>query len=184
MPYRAKAIANVFLDLAAERGVPLTPMQVQKLVYFAHGFNLGLDRGPLAEEAVEAWKWGPVFRPLYHDLVEFGSGPIRTRLTDLATAAKPGGGVVFTYPEPRIPEGEQESRADLAVVRRIWNLYGHLSAGQLSRETHKVGSPWKQVTHPYGGDPPHNLIIGNDIITDYFRRQLRTPVPRDRAGNA
>ena len=51
-------------------------MKVLKLVYMAHGFNLAITDDPLINDRVEAWKFGPVIRPLYGKLKQFGSGAI------------------------------------------------------------------------------------------------------------
>lgn len=53
MTVEALAIANEFIDLAAEREEQLTPMKLQKLVYYAHGWWLGLTSQPLA------WRGNP-----------------------------------------------------------------------------------------------------------------------------
>ena len=58
-------------------------MKVQKLVYYAHGWHLGLADAPLIGELVEAWRWGPVIRSLYAALAEFGNQPILTTLKDM-----------------------------------------------------------------------------------------------------
>ncbi|KQH74402.1 Panacea domain-containing protein [Xylella fastidiosa] len=44
----------------------LTPLQVLKLVYLAHGWCLGVHTQPLIDELVEAWRAGPLIRSLYN----------------------------------------------------------------------------------------------------------------------
>ena len=79
MPYDAIAIANWFLDRAFSGGDSLTPMKLQKMVYIAHGWSLGLSDNSLIHDAVEAWKWGPVIRSVYREFRDFGAETITTR---------------------------------------------------------------------------------------------------------
>jgi len=68
MAYSSLEIANAFLSLARENRTPLSQMQLQKLVYLAHGYNLALNGEPLVEDPVEAWYYGTVFRRLWDAL--------------------------------------------------------------------------------------------------------------------
>ena len=58
-PYSAKAVANYFLARAKESGETLSPMKLQKLIYFAHGWHLAVFDAPLLDEEVQAWDYGP-----------------------------------------------------------------------------------------------------------------------------
>jgi len=67
MPLPSAAVANYFLDLGLRESIPITPLKLQKLVYFAHGWYLGFTGEPLLNEGIQAWEYGPVIPSLYHD---------------------------------------------------------------------------------------------------------------------
>lgn len=74
-------IAKYFLIKAEKDGELITPLKMQKLVYFAYVFYLISKRGKerLFEEKIEAWPAGPVIPSLYRKLKEYGSAPIKTK---------------------------------------------------------------------------------------------------------
>ena len=74
-PYSALAIANFFL----ENHKSISPMKLQKLVYFAHGWNLAISNNPLIKEPIEAWDYGPVISTIYNEFKLFG-GSNKNRL--------------------------------------------------------------------------------------------------------
>ncbi|WAK02791.1 Panacea domain-containing protein [Methylobacter sp. YRD-M1] len=121
MAHSALAIANAFLDLARGDGKGITPMKLQKLVYYAHGWNLGIFGEPLIDETIEAWKYGPVIQPIYHEFKSFGAEEI----THCGTTFDPD---AFDFVEPR-PEGDENT---LALVKKVWGEYGGFTAIQLS----------------------------------------------------
>ena len=70
-------VANYFLkrqDLDA--GDLMSNMKLQKLVYYAQGFNLAITDTPLFDEPIQAWDHGPVCVPLYHEYKQYEAGPI------------------------------------------------------------------------------------------------------------
>lgn len=66
------AIANHFIMRRWRDGVHVSPMKLQKLVYFAPGWYLALFNKPLIDERVEAWKFGPVILSMILILVGLG----------------------------------------------------------------------------------------------------------------
>ena len=60
--YSTQLIADYII---AHGGGALTPLQVIKLAYIAHGFTLALLGRSLVPEPIEAWRYGPVIPSIY-----------------------------------------------------------------------------------------------------------------------
>ena len=135
-------------------------MQLQKLVYLAHGYNMGLGGEPLIEDPVEAWKFGPVVRKLYAALSRYGSGPVRKQIhwgDDTVFYREDNGDIATEELEP-----EEES-----VIDEVWRNYGRLPAFKLSALTHERGTPWSET---YVRGP--NRVIPNELIEEHFKELL------------
>lgn len=141
--FSSALVADYFLALAERKGQTLTPMQINKLVYIAHGFYMGYTGNPLIKEAVEAWQYGPVINSLYHRFKKYGGQAIYEH------------GTIPT----RFPDTAKQ------VVEQVYDAYGNLSGMDLSAITHKKGTPW-EVT--YNGRP--SRCISNDLIQYYYDR--------------
>ncbi|HEX8380936.1 MAG TPA: type II toxin-antitoxin system antitoxin SocA domain-containing protein [Allosphingosinicella sp.] len=143
----SQTVANRFLALAEEREDALTPMQLLKLVYIAHGWMLGIYGRPLIKDRVEAWQYGPVIPALYKQLREYRGAPVTKSL-----------------PEPFGAKGLDEAEDD--VVRQVYDAYGSRTGMSLSRLTHSKGSPWDMVYQP----GTFGEVIPTDLIEDHYRR--------------
>jgi uncharacterized phage-associated protein len=155
MTHSALAIANAFLDLARADEKGISPMKLQKLVYYAHGWCLGIFGTPLIDETIEAWKYGPVIQPIYHEFKSYGGSEITCVGTVFDLDA-------FDFVEPR-PEGDEDA---LALVKTIWNEYGEFSAIKLSSMTHTPMGPWAIARQ--GHEEARSVPISNDLIKKYF----------------
>ncbi len=142
--YDVLTVADAILKIAKARGEALTPMQLMKLVYIAHGWSLGLRNNDLFRNRIEAWQYGPVMPDLYHATKQFGRNPIPLEM--VGTGA------------PNVSE------QDLSFLEDVYQKYGHLSGPQLSYLTHQSGTPWDQVYHPEG----RNWLIPDNIIRDHY----------------
>jgi uncharacterized phage-associated protein len=141
----ARIVANRFLDLARQRGRSITPMQLLKLVYIAHGWTLGLTDRPLIDQRVEAWQYGPVIRELYNSTRQYGGSAITAPIPAFAGALTP---------------------AQQGMIDQVYDLYGHLSGVALSNITHMPDTPWANTYKPGSfGD-----VIDNAVIAAHYRR--------------
>ena len=136
-------VADQLIRLSQQDEIPVTPMQVQKLAYFCHAWMLGLGKGPLFQDAVESWQYGPVIRSVYHALKRYGSRPV----TNTHQVEPP-----------------QFTREENNIINRVWEKYREVDGLELSRLTHAEGTPWHQ-TFSRG---KHSQIIPNHLIRDYY----------------
>ncbi|CAA9381331.1 MAG: hypothetical protein AVDCRST_MAG74-394 [uncultured Pyrinomonadaceae bacterium] len=146
--YSAESAANAFLELARRSEKSLTNMQLQKLVYIAHGYSLAKLGKPLFHNNIHAFEWGPVIPNLYKTLKHYGAGEVKDYISTDA---------------PPVGEVSQE----MEIIREVWHDYGELSGFELSDLTHRKGTPWSETwrTNPFG-------VISDELIAEYYRREL------------
>ena len=154
-PYSALDIAKEFLKVACQKGEQLSHMKLQKLVYFAHGWHLGLTGKPLLDETIEAWQYGPVIPSLYEMLKPYGNQPIANKAL------------------PDHVDDQPVSSEIHELINKIWEVYGGFSAFQLSVITHEKGSPWWQVVAAYEkmGYLPKGLDVPDQLIAEFFLKK-------------
>ncbi len=142
----SRTVANRFLELGRRDGVPMTSMKLLKLVYIAHGWNLGLYGRPLIRDDVQAWKYGPVIPRLYTAVKDFKSVAIDRNLA--------------------APWNDVLTPAEENIVKQVYDIYGKKSAFELSALTHQSGTPWE-----YTYDPDEfETIIPMDLIQAHYER--------------
>jgi uncharacterized phage-associated protein len=117
----AQDVADYFLTLAAtteDEPDYLSPMRLQKLLYYAQAWSLANRGRPLFHEKIEAWTHGPVVRSVYARFVDRGDDTIAPsgQLTNLTAD-------------------------DQDFVRSVWEAYKGFSATALRNMTHNE-TPW------------------------------------------
>jgi uncharacterized phage-associated protein len=138
-------------------------MQLQKLVYLAHGWCLAVTGNPLIEDEFEAWEFGPVDRKLYQALRRYGAGPVTRPIR---------WGDDTPFPDDDLPETafEELLPEETSVLDGVWENYGEFPAYKLSALTHQAGTPW---TSAY--EQGRNRPVANGTIQEYFIRLADAP---------
>jgi len=159
MAVHSTAVANRFLQLAKAKGLQLTQMQLQKLVYISHGWSLAILGKALTMDAPQAFDYGPVYTELWEALRRYGSGPVSSpiKVGDFGFGA-------FASNADEVSVGQFEGNAE-ELISSVFENYGHFHAFQLSAMTHEVGTPWHQV---YVKEGRKRGQIQNDRIRDHF----------------
>lgn len=146
-------VGKKILDFAEVGERSLTPLQILKLVFLAHGWGYVVLERPLIIDPVEAWQLGPVHKKLYHIIKVYGSGPVEE--------------IVF--------EGDKNDRTSLyedevELIEFIYKKYGKMSGSSLVDLTHETGSPWDQTKDrvPYFWDRE----IDQSIIRKYYKDEF------------
>lgn len=154
----ARGIANEFIEIANGEERVLTHLQLQKLIYLAHGWNLGIFGEPLVRDPILAWQYGPVVRSVYDVFRRFGSDPITTKAKRLCNSSFRDGKIQFDFEEIRANLTEH----DAGLIAQVWKVYSPYEAFQLVEMTHSDDGPWK-AAYESG-----NEIIDNESIKKYF----------------
>ena len=119
----AQNIAEYFLSLCSDDcGDNISNLKLQKLVYYAQGFNLAFNGKALFKEDIFAWQHGPVVPSLYRKYSCYGNGAI---------------------PVPQI-DFSLYSKAVKELLDEIWKVFGQFSAWKLRNMTHEE-LPWKNT---------------------------------------
>lgn len=144
---KSLAVAKYMLDKQRAAGDSVTPMQLIKLVYIAHGLMLGAYGRPLITESIEAWQYGPVVPSVYHETKGFRSSSV-TRV-----------GAASDY-----EFDSQEVKAMDTALR----LFGSRDGVALSSLTHKTDTPWSLTWSSRG----KNGTISNDLIENFYNKMI------------
>jgi uncharacterized phage-associated protein len=140
MIYNSSTIADWFRERSSNS---LTPLQLIKLTYIAHGWCLALNNSPLIDQDVQAWQYGPVIPELYHKIKHFRGNPV----------SEPIASVVKTI--------DDESKS---LLEAVFGAYGHLTGEKLSALTHAKGTPWSEVWNRM----ERNAVISDVVIKKHY----------------
>lgn len=136
-------VIDFFISIPGEDASDaISPMKLQKLLYYAQGFALAILGRPLFQEDFEAWQYGPVIPSVYHRYKELGNKAI---------------------PKVDLESFDHYTQEEKRLLNDVYTAFGQYSAWALSDMTHDT-RPWKE-TNPNG-------IISKQLMKDYFMTQI------------
>lgn len=140
-----RVIAYVFKKLEE-----VTPLMLQKLLYFIQGVYLALYGKPIFVEDCRAWIHGPVYPEVYDLFRDFKYNPI-----DDARFA--------------LLEGTEDALTDdeKKVIDLVVNTFGMYGGKVLEKITHNE-TPWIEARKGYGESIPSNELLSKDRIMKYY----------------
>lgn len=140
-----RVIAYIF-----EKLEEVTPLMLQKLLYFIQGIYSALYGRPIFAEDCRAWVHGPVYPEVYDLFRDFKYNPI----DDARFALLEGTEDVLTEDEKNV--------IDLVV-----NTFGMYGGKVLEKITHNE-APWKNARKGYGDSIPSSELLTKGSIMKYY----------------
>ncbi len=140
-----RVVAYIFKSLEE-----VTPLMLQKLLYFIQGIYSALYGEPLFVEECRAWIHGPVYPEVYELFKDFKYNPI----DDVRFALFEGMETGLTAQEKRV--------VDLVV-----NTFGMYGGKTLEKITHNE-TPWIEARNGYEEGIPSNELLSKEQIMNYY----------------
>lgn len=155
-PTNAVDVAKFILHLSKSEPerTPITPLQLQKLVYYAQGWSLAKRGRKAYSEKTEAWTNGPVVDSLYQKMKSYGESPI-------------------SLDEAGIPDSL--SKGDQLFLRCVWETYKSFSAGALWTKTHRE-RPYIDARQGLGPNERSRNEITPDALKEFFTHESKDSV--------
>lgn len=155
MSYAPTLVANNVLNRAFAEKCAVSPMKLQKILYFIASEYQKESKEPLFTENFETWEYGPVLRSVFYEFRPFS----RNFISQFAKDADNHSRMVDEKEDPKLKR----------ILERVWEVTRGRTAVDLSQITHMEGSAWDtafQSRNPF--------LAPNDIESDdTYRRELR-----------
>jgi uncharacterized phage-associated protein len=162
----AKEVAQYLVWLAAHECEDdpdfLTPLKLQKLLYFVQGWAVAEWGNPLFSERIEAWREGPVVPEVYQQFKGCERSPIQP-------------------PSVEVPSSLDEQ--ERALIHSVWDAYKGHSAFALRDLTHQE-QPWLSRYKPQDPAGRCTAVISADDLKRAFRGRLEGALQRLHANRA
>ena len=122
----ALTASNNFIKRSIAENVELTPMKLQKLLYFLYARYLFTQQVPLFKERFATWKYGPVIPEVYN----FFSHYTKNSIDD------------YYYEGDRIFMIDETNSVFREIIDLVWENNRDFTGTQLSNITHQDNSAW------------------------------------------
>lgn len=141
----ANDVANYLINFAREHGDNLTPLKLQKLMFYADAWHMVVNNGQeLIPDRFEAWVHGPVVRSIYHRFNHYRWNPIH---------------------EPIAAPSLSEATSNF--LNEVYRVFGGFSGYELEQLTHQE-EPWRVARGSLPADAPCNDPISKDITRRFY----------------
>lgn len=128
-----QSVCNDLILRSIKENNLLTPLKLQKLIYFIYGYGLKKYNKRFFNANFYAWKLGPVCESIYQEFKCYGSSNITSFAQDACDKAY-------------FPNWENPNNGDLYnCVNEVWNKYKNYDGMSLVALTHKQGSAWTKT---------------------------------------
>ncbi len=145
-------VADYFIcAVDRESGDEITPLKLQKMVYYAQAWHLALYGEPLFDAQFQAWPHGPANYELFKRFEDYKYNPIPAEAANNSLGAIPAEKAEF--------------------LDEIWDVFGKYTAKALENMTH-VETPWIEARGALPPELASQTVISEETMRDYYRSKM------------
>lgn len=150
------SIVPHFLKLAS-RGARggMTPLKLQKLLYYAQAWYLVFKNEPLFGDKIEAWVHGPVIPSIYREYKQYGYSEITAH---------------------NFVSINSLNKDEQSIILLVWNTYGNLRAKFLEQLTHSE-YPWIHARQGIAKNQSSSRVISLADMKQYYSQFVVSSCP-------
>ena|ERR1017187_7822771 len=141
--YTAEQIADTIIHLSRERGIDITNLKLQKLLYYSQAWHLAFTGEPLFRDDIEAWVHGPVVPSVFRKFRGYRWDTIDCDVHPL------------------------DDKRVLDHLNSVLDAYGKVSATSLERLTHNE-EPWNAARQGAPIDEPSQNVIDHKVMRKFY----------------
>lgn len=151
-------VAKYFIRKSEEDGTTdpsrkLTPLKLQKILYYAKAWNLVFNNGnKLFEDDFQAWVHGPANPKVWHHFNTFDFSSV--------------------HPELKDEKFEDITEKEKEILDMVWGVYGKFDGKYLEALTH-AEDPWLQARQGLEEKDISKNVITDDSMKSYYERRLK-----------
>ena len=154
--YDAETIAAHIIKFSNQKGISVTNLRLQKLLYFVQGLSLSNINKPAFIDDIEAWNYGPVVPNVYAKYAYKGSYPIEDNEVKKLKIDFSSSDLDSFYSYIDYDDIEEDIQMIINKVIDVTSLYSDF---RLVDITHSEG-PWKNT---FSKSNIHRVIKREDI---------------------
>ncbi len=143
------ALADYLICESRERGENLTPLKLQKLMFYADAWHLALYGTEITDEQFQAWVHGPVALSQFHRFKDLKWRPI-----------------MVDVEKPALDEHLRKH------LDEIIDVFGSETAVALEIMTHEE-KPWLEAREGIASDEPCKNYISKEVTRSYYSEVAR-----------
>jgi uncharacterized phage-associated protein len=153
------AFCNLTLAYCKVNALPITHLQLQKVLYYLQGWSLAYLPEPFFTDEPQAWINGPVYPLVWEAYRNYGDNEI---------------------PQPEVSEEQLTALVDemalnddgASLAFAVLEKYATKNAGWLVQQTH-AEQPWKQTRQGLGPFESSKKTIPLELIKSYFEERVQ-----------
>lgn len=162
-------IADLWILLCNENGTSISPLKLQKLLYYTQAWHwVYFDGADIFKESPQAWVNGPVYPNIYNRFKDVGMydclSPSNANITQSLTDC---------IKQIGLDADQQE------FIKALYNHYGLMSHDRLVFLTHSE-KPWSESREGLAPFEPSQKFISKETTIKYYSDRLK----KNRANNA